>query len=83
MAEPQPDFPIMAQGTTMSTEQLALIKNIPAVDNGAAILARLDGITTQMTVFTTQMTVFTNQMATLTGEIRAKLVFLSSQSSIY
>jgi len=73
----------MAQGTTIFTEQLALIKNIPAIENGAAILARLDGITTQMTAFTNQMTAVTNQMTTLTGEIRAKLVFPSPQSSIY
>jgi hypothetical protein len=63
----QPNFALMAQGAATFSAQLALYENIPAIDGGAAILTRLDDLTTQMT----------DQMTNFTNEIRAKSVSLS------
>ncbi|KAI9781777.1 MAG: hypothetical protein M1839_005770 [Geoglossum umbratile] len=38
----QPNIPRMVQGATTFIEELALCTNLPAIDGGAAILARLD-----------------------------------------
>jgi hypothetical protein len=66
----------MTQSATAFFEQLAFVGNIPAIDGGAAILARLD-------ILTNQMTTLTNQMTGFTVEIRARSVFSSLRSSIY
>ncbi|KAI9781487.1 MAG: hypothetical protein M1839_005902 [Geoglossum umbratile] len=76
----QPDVPLMTQCGAVFLQQLSLIPNIPAINGGAVILARLDGLTDQMTAqgtaFTNQMTAltttFTNQMTALTDEMRIR-----------
>ncbi|KAI9778267.1 MAG: hypothetical protein M1839_008291 [Geoglossum umbratile] len=72
MNRPQPNFPLMAQGAEMLSGQLALVGNLPAIDGGAAILARLDVLTGQVTTLSGKMTILTDQVTGLTVEIRAR-----------
>ncbi|KAI9770599.1 MAG: hypothetical protein M1840_003191 [Geoglossum simile] len=58
----QPNFALMAQNTASLSEQLALCPNIPSLDAGAAILARLDNLATQMNQINTHLDNVTNQM---------------------
>jgi prophage DNA circulation protein len=65
----QPDIPLMTQGGTVFLQQLALFPNIPAINGGAVILARLDGLADHITGLTNQVTGLTNQVTGLTNQV--------------
>ncbi|KAI9787168.1 MAG: hypothetical protein M1839_003403 [Geoglossum umbratile] len=66
----QPNIPQMTQGATATAfiEELALCENLPAIDGGAAILARLDQLSTSF--------------AGLKNEIRGEIAALRLEASI-
>ncbi|KAI9778866.1 MAG: hypothetical protein M1839_007829 [Geoglossum umbratile] len=63
----QPNFHLMSQSATTLSEQLALCENMPAIEGGAVILARLDNLTTRLDNFENQMV---NQMTTQITNLR-------------
>ncbi|KAI9769225.1 MAG: hypothetical protein M1840_004354 [Geoglossum simile] len=66
-----PNFEEMAQGAALFAQQVVRCRNLPAVDAGAAILARLDGLSDQVAALTSSVTAMTSQMAVLNGQVAA------------
>lgn len=65
----QPDFDIIAHSCIALSEQLPLYQNIPAINGGAAILARLDALANDMAGLRNDVTGIRNDITDIRNDI--------------